>query len=227
MPNPPTPGPLRVVVADDHPVYRNGLRAALSSLDGFLVVGEACDGDEVVALAEQLAPDVVVMDIHMPGRNGIDAARLICEGHPGAGVLMLTMFEDDDSLFAAMRAGARGYLVKGAGEDEIVRAIRAVACGEVIFGAAVAARMIRYFSGIRDAAVLAAAVFPGLTDRENEILVLIAEGHNNAAIARRLLISPKTVRNYVSNVFTKLQVVDRAEAIVKARRAGLGDSPGT
>ncbi len=219
-------GPLRVVVADDHPVYRNGLRAALSSLDGFVVVGEASDGDEVVALAERLAPDVVVMDINMPGRNGIDATRLIGRLQPSPAVLMLTMFEDDDSVFAAMRAGAQGYLVKGAGEEEIARAIQAVASGEVIFGSTVARRMIRYFSDVRHAATAASAVFPELTDRENEILELIAEGHNNAAIARRLVISPKTVRNYVSNVFAKLQVADRAEAIVKARRAGLGDAPG-
>ena len=216
--------PLTVLFADDHPMYRDGLRMALTTADGFLIVGEACDGEEVVAAARQLRPDVVVMDINMPVRSGIEATRLICSEAPAPAVLVLTMFEDDDSVFAALRAGARGYLVKGADQDDIVRAIRTVAAGEVILGAAVAQRMMRYFASAGHAARAVATAFPELTERETEILALIAEGHSNGSIAARLFISPKTVRNYVSTVFAKLQVADRAEAIVKARRAGLGGS---
>lgn len=206
-------------------MYRRGLQVALSSLDGFAVVGEAADGMSVVELAARLSPDVVVMDLNMPGRNGIDATRLISALDPAPGVLILTMFDHDDSVFEAMRAGARGYIVKGASEEEIGRAIQAIAAGEAIFGPSVALRIIRYFG--TGATPTPASVFPELTGREREILDLIAAGHNNPMIARRLDISPKTVRNNVSNIFSKLHVADRAEAIVRARRAGLGDAPST
>ena len=216
--------PLRVVVAEDDPLYRNALRMTLSTLGAAEVVAEAATGDEAAAAAARHEPDVVVMDIRMPGLGGIEATRRIAQANPGVAVLMLSMFEDDDSVFAAMRAGARGYIVKGAGEDEIVRAVESVARGEAIFSAAVAQRILRFFAGAR--AAEPAAPFPELTDREGEILELIAGGHSNTVIATRLYLSPKTVRNNVSNIFTKLQVADRAEAIVRAREAGLGGSPG-
>lgn len=211
---------LRVVLADDHGLYRDGLRAVLSSLGEAEVVGEASTGAQAVALATSLRPDVVLMDLNMPELNGIEATRQIVADGSGAAVLVLTMLEDAESLFAAMRAGARGYLLKDADESEILRAIEASAAGEIIFGSALAQRVLESFSGPPAATVSTA--FPELTRREREILGLIAEGHGNAAIARRLVVSGKTVRNHVSKVFTKLQVADRAEAIVRARQAGLG-----
>jgi DNA-binding NarL/FixJ family response regulator len=206
-------------VADDHPLFRGGLRALLASVDDAEVVGEASTGTEVVERALELQPDVVLMDLHMPELNGIEATRRVVEASPHVGVLVLTMVEDDDAVFAAMRAGARGYLVKGSSQGEILAAIRAVGSGEAVFGPAIARRLIEYFTASptgRDQA------FPELTQREREVLELIARGESNAAIARELSISQKTVRNHVSNVFTKLRVVDRSQAIVKAREAGIG-----
>lgn len=214
--------PLRILIADDHPIYRSGLKLSLSSMDGFEVVGEASDGEEAVAATAALNPDVVVMDVNMPGLNGVDATRRITQADPEQAVLMLTMFDDADSVFAAMRAGARGYAVKGSGEDEIVAAIRAVSQGQAIFSASVAARVISFFGKVQPAAESPA--FPELTDREREVLELIAEGEGNPVIAGRLGLSPKTIRNHVSNIFLKLQVADRAQAIVKAREAGMGRS---
>ncbi len=211
---------LRVLLADDHPVFRDGLSSLLRSLEDVELVAEASTGAEAVALSEQHQPDVIVMDLHMPDLNGIDATREVVRAQPRVGVLVLTMFEDDDSVFAAMRAGARGYLLKGASQDEIVRALRSVASGEAIFGPAIAQRVISYFA--RSGGLAGATAFPELTQRENEVLELIAQGRPNAAIARHLFLSEKTVRNHVSNIFAKLQVADRAEAIVRAREAGLG-----
>jgi DNA-binding NarL/FixJ family response regulator len=217
--------PLRVVIADDHPIYRSGLKLSLSSMEGFEVVGEASNGEEAVAATAALNPDVIVMDVNMPGLNGVDATRRITQADPEQAVLMLTMFDDADSVFAAMRAGARGYVVKGSGEDEIVAAIRAVSQGQAIFSASVAARVISFFGSAKPAAEPAA--FPELTDREREVLELIALGVSNPVIATRLGLSPKTIRNNVSNIFLKLQVADRAQAIVKAREAGMGKSSKT
>ena len=211
--------PLRVLVADDHPLFRNGLRSALVSLDDTEVVGEAATGDAAIAAALELQPDVVVMDLQMPAVNGIEATRRIVEASPHIGVLVLTMFEDDDSVFAAMRAGARGYLLKGSGQDEIVRGIRAVASGEAIFGPTVAQRLMDFFASQPSGPPPA---FPELTEREREILELVAQGESNQSIARGLVLSEKTVRNQISNIFTKLHVADRAQAIVRAREAGLG-----
>jgi DNA-binding NarL/FixJ family response regulator len=214
-----SPEPLRVLVADDHPLFRSGLRSALGSLGDTEVVGEAATGEAAIERALELQPDVVVMDLQMPAVNGIEATRRIVEASPHIGVLVLTMFEDDDSVFAAMRAGARGYVLKGSGQDEIVRAIHAVGAGEAIFGPAIAERLMDFFASRPDGPP---PVFPELTEREREVLELIARGESNQSIARRLFLSEKTVRNHVSNIFTKLQVADRAQAIVRAREAGLG-----
>ena len=212
--------PLDILVADDSDEFRAGLRALLASVDGAVVVGEARDGDEAVASALALQPDVVVMDLNMPGRNGIDATRAIVSGAPHIAVLVLTMHDDDDSVFAAVRAGARGYLVKGARHAELLRALHAVAEGGAVFGPAIARRMVDFFAF--SAQATAAEAFPELTARERQILDLIARGRSNGQIAEQLVLSTKTVRNNVSNIFTKLQVVDRAQAIVKAREAGVG-----
>ena len=211
---------IRVLLVDDHPVFRHGLRALLSALPEVTVVAEGTDGEEAVRLARQEQPDVVVMDLQMPTLDGVSATRQIAAEVPSAGVLVLTMFEDDESVFAAMRAGARGYLVKGADSPDVERAITAVARGEAIFGPGVAERVLGYLT--RPLSAHDDVVFPELTDREREVLELIAGGHGNGAIASRLSLSPKTVRNNVSSIFSKLQVADRAEAIVRARRAGLG-----
>lgn len=213
--------PVRIVLADDHPVFRDGLRGLLSSLPNMAVVAEAGTGAEAVAAAQCHHPDVVVMDLHMPGLNGIEATRRIVGADPGIGVLVLTMLEDDDSVFAAMRAGARGYLLKGADQDEIAMAVRAVAGGDAIFGPAIARRVINYFSAPQPSP----QPFAELSAREREVLDLIAAGHANPAIASQLFLSHKTVRNHVSSIFTKLQVADRAQAIVRARQAGLGQGP--
>ncbi len=211
---------VRVLVVDDHPLYREGLVTAMGAMPGVDVVGEAGDGVAAVAEAERLAPDVVVMDLHMPGGNGIDATRRIVAERPGTAVLVLTMLEGDDSVFAAMRAGARGYLLKGADRAEIARALSAVAHGEVVFSSGIAARVLQFFS--TGSGHRAATPFPELTDREREVLDLVARGLTNSAIAARLVISEKTARNHVSNVFGKLQVADRAEAVARARDVGLG-----
>ncbi len=210
---------MRVLVADDHPVFRDGLAMLLGSVDGIDVVGTAASGTQAVALATELRPDVVVMDVQMPELNGIEATRRLADAAPEVGVVVLTMSEDDGTVFSAVRAGARGYLVKGAEQDEIVRAITAVAAGGVVFGASLARRIAEFFAAGPPAPTDA---FPQLTGREREILDLVAAGRSNAQIAATLYLSPKTVRNNVSNVFTKLQVADRAEAIVRAREAGLG-----
>jgi DNA-binding NarL/FixJ family response regulator len=215
---------IRVVIADDHPVFRDGLRGILGSSEGVEVVGEAATGEEAVEVAAAHQPDVVVMDLHMPDLNGIEATRRILHQSPHIGVVVLTMYEDDASVFAAMRAGARGYLLKGADKAEILRAIQAIGSGEAIFGPAIARRVIEYFSAPQVPGPPLA--FPELTAREREILDHIAQGMNNQAIARKLYLSPKTVRNHVSNIFAKLQVADRAQAIVRARDAGLGQTPG-
>jgi DNA-binding NarL/FixJ family response regulator len=216
------PERIRVVVVDDHPMMRDGLRALIASVTDVEVVGEAADGDAARKETQLTHPDVVVMDLHMPGTNGVDATRAILHAVPTTRVLVLTMFEDDDSVFAAMRAGASGYLIKGAQQDEIIRAIRSVAAGQAIFGPTVARRIITFFaSGTRTAPT--AEPFPELTAREREVLDLIANGRSNTAIAQQLVISTKTVSNHISAIFTKLQVADRAEAIIRARQAGLGN----
>jgi DNA-binding NarL/FixJ family response regulator len=211
---------LRILIADDHPVFRHGVRALLGSTPEVEVVGEVTTGEEAITLAESLQPDVVLMDIQMPGINGIDATRRIVQTSPHIRVLVVTMFQDDGSVFAAMRAGARGYILKDATKDEILRAIRAVGNGEAIFSPAIASRVLAYFAA--PASSLPKGVFPELTDREREILDWIVKGATNAEIAARLDLSVKTVSNYVSNIFSKLQVADRVQAIMRAREAGLG-----
>lgn len=215
-------GRLRVVIADDHPVFRDGLRALLATESGIEVVGIAGSGGEAVKVVEATQPDLVVMDLHMPDLDGVAATRQIVRTSPHVAVLVLTMFDDDDSVFAAMRAGARGYLLKGANQADVVRAVHTVGAGGATFGPAVAQRIIEFFSRPRPATTPLA--FPHLTDREHEVLDLLAQGHANATIAARLRISDKTVRNHVSNIFTKLAVADRSHAIVRAREAGLGTS---
>ena len=212
----------RVLVADDHPAFRRGLELMLGDVDGVEVVGFAHNGVEAVQLSRELTPDVVLMDLRMPDLDGIEATRRITDLPAAPAVVVLTMFEDDGSVFAAMRAGARGYLLKGADQDEILRAIRAAAAGEAIFGPEVAARVIAHFARGTASPM---TTFPSLTEREREVLHLIAAGKGNATIAHELVISLKTVRNHVSNIFTKLQVSDRSAAIVKARQAGLADGP--
>ncbi len=216
--------PLRVLIADDHPLLRGGLRALLRAVPGTAVVGEAATGEDAIALAAELQPDVIVMDLQMPGVSGIDATRRILDTSPHIGVLVVTMFEDDYSVFAAMRAGAKGYVLKDTDEEDILHAIRALGKGEAIFSPAVAQRVIDFFTGTRSeiGQAVPARAFPELTDREREVLDLIAQGLSNPEIASRLYLSPKTVRNHISNIYAKLQVADRAQAIVRAREAGLG-----
>ncbi len=211
---------IRVLIADDHPFYRQGVNTMLRVAPDIEVAGEVASGDEAIAQTASLQPDVILMDLKMPGINGIEATRRILHTSPHIGVLVLTMFEADESVFAAMRAGARGYLLKDVGQEELVRAIKAVSRGEAIFSPAIAQRLIHYFAALRPMA--ADLAFPELTDREREVLQLIAQGHSNAEIAERLLLRLKTVQNHVSNIFSKLQVADRAQAIVRAREAGLG-----
>jgi len=212
--------PVRVLIADDHPVFRDGLASLLGTQPDVTVVATAADGAEAVALATELVPDVVVMDLQMPELNGIDATRRLAETRPDIRVLVFTMGEEDGTVLAAMRAGARGYLVKGASQDEVARAISTVHAGGLVFGASLAMRIADLLAG---STTPDRSAFPQLTEREVEILDLIAAGKNNAQIASTLYLAPKTVRNNVSNILAKLQATDRADAIIRARDAGLGN----
>jgi DNA-binding NarL/FixJ family response regulator len=217
--------PITILIADDHALFRSGLVALFGSLADTAVIAQASTGAEAVTLAAEHQPDIILMDIQMPvpegsGMNGIEATRQIVQTSPHIGVIMVTMFEDDDSVFAAMRAGARGYVLKGAGQEEMLRTVRAVARGEALFGPAIAARLMRFFASPLHNQTM--PLFPELTEREREILDLIARGESNSDIAKRLYIRPKTVGNHISNIFNKLHVADRAQAIIRAREAGLG-----
>ncbi len=210
----------RILLVDDHPLVRSGLRTLLASMADMVVVGEAANGEEAITRAMELQPDIILMDLHMPGLNGVEATRSIVQANPHIGILVLTMLEDDASVFAAMRAGARGYLLKGADQTEVLRAINVVAHGEAIFSPPIAHRLMQYFANMRP--ILPPNAFPDLTAREREILGLIAQGKSNVEIAEELVLSAKTVSNHVSNIFNKLQVVDRAQAVLRAKQAGLG-----
>ena len=210
---------LHVLIADDHPLFRKGMRTLLAAIPDIEDIGEATTGQEAIELANILQPDVILMDLQMPGINGIEATRQILHTSPHIRILVVTLFEDDASVFTALRAGARGYVLKDAQEDEMLRAIRAVGSGEAIFSPAIATRLMDYFAAPRPA--VAKELFPTLSEREREILQLIARGSSNSDIARQLTLSVKTVSNYVSNIFSKLQVTDRAQAIIRARDAGL------
>jgi DNA-binding NarL/FixJ family response regulator len=214
---------IRIFIADDHALFREGLAALFAALPDIEVVGEAPEGETAVTQANSLQPDVVLMDINMPGINGIEATRRILRAHPNIGIIMVTMLEDDASVFAVMRAGARGYVLKGAHHSEILQAIRGVAAGQAIFGPAIATRMMNFFQGLNGAARGgdSTQLFPELTEREREVLALIAQGFSNKEIAEKLVISMKTVSNHITNIFSKLQVADRAQAIIRARNAGL------
>lgn len=216
---------LRLLLADDHPMYREGLMSILQSEETFEVVGQASDGIEAVRLAESLQPDVILMDVSMEGMNGIEATREIIATSPHIGVLMLTMFDDDSSVFSAMRAGARGYLLKGAQKEEIVRAVSVVGNGEAIFSAVIARKMMFYFDDMVNQ-TSGSVLFPQLTEREREVLGWIARDLSNAEISRRLGLSLKTVRNHVSNILSKLQAADRTHAVILAKEAGLGGNGG-
>lgn len=211
---------LRVLIADDHPLFRKGMRALLTATPELEVVGEAATGQETMDLAATLQPEIIIMDVQMPGINGIEATRHILQVSPHIRILVVTLFEDDASVFMALRAGARGYILKDAKEEEILRAIRAVGGGEAIFSPAIATRLMEFFAMTRPG--VAKEIFPTLTEREREILQMIARGSTNSDIAKSLTLSVKTVSNYVSNIFSKLQVADRAQAIIRARDAGLG-----
>ena len=236
--------PLRILLVDDHPLVRNGLRALVASVADMTVVSEASNGEEAITQAAELQPDFILMDLHMSGLNGIEATRRIVQAHPHIGILVLSThqngqdkgddvqahphigilvlstLEDDASVFAAMRAGAQGYLLKGADQADVLRAIGVAAHGEAIFSPPIARRLMQYFANMQP--ILPSSAFPDLTEREREILGLIALGESNAEIAVELVLSPKTVSNHVSNIFSKLQVVDRAQAVLRAKQAGLG-----
>ncbi len=209
---------LHVLIADDHPLFRHGIATLLNTTPDLEVVGEAKTGEEVITLADALQPDVIVMDIQMPGMNGIQATRRIVHASPHIRILVVTMFEDDTSVFNAMRSGAHGYILKDAEKEDILRAVRAVGRGEAIFSPAIAVRLIDFFAAPQPA--IPKEVFPSLTDREREILHWIAQGLTNMQIAEQLSLSTKTISNYVSNIFSKLQVADRAQAILRARDGG-------
>jgi DNA-binding NarL/FixJ family response regulator len=216
--------PIRVLIADDHVLFREGVNAILRSVPDVELVGEAGTGEEALALTSDLKPDVILMDIQMPDLNGVDATERILKTHPDVGIIIVTMLEDDDSLFSAMRAGARGYVLKGADKAEMLKCIRAVAEGEALFGPAIATRLLNLF---QDNSALpkrdsTSPMFPELTGREREILAYIAHGDTNSEIAQKLSISLKTVRNHVSSIFNKLQVTNRAQAAIRGRDAGLG-----
>jgi len=216
--------PIRVLIADDHALFREGVHAILKSVPDIEIVGEAGTGQEAISLASDLKPDVILMDIQMPDLNGVEATQRILKTHSDVGIIIVTMLEDDDSLFSAMRAGARGYVLKGADKAEMLKSIRAVAGGEALFGPAIAARLLNFFldKPAQSKSKTPSTTFPDLTDREREILAYIARGDTNPEIAEQLTISLKTVRNHVSNIFNKLQVVNRAQAALRARDAGLG-----
>jgi DNA-binding NarL/FixJ family response regulator len=211
---------IRILIADDHPLFRDGMHGLLDSVPDTEVVGEATTGEEAISQAKELQPDVILMDIKMPGINGIEATRQILASSPHIGILMVTMLEDDESVFTAMRAGARGYVLKGVSQAETLRAIRAVANGEAIFGPGIARRLLRFFTTSRPA--IPAQILPELSKREIEILALMAQGCRNQDIADQLGLTLKTVRNHISNIFSKLQVADRAQAVIRAQEAGLG-----
>lgn len=211
---------VRVVIADDHPTFRRGLAALLASVPDIDLVGEAVDGESAVGQSRALNPDVVLMDLSMPGVGGVEATRRIVADAPAVAVLVVTMLDDDEAVFAAMRAGARGYVVKGQDTEDVLRAIRSVARGDAVFGPAVASRVLSYLT--RPLSARDPLQFPELSVREREVLELLAGGNTNSEIARALVLSPKTVRNHVSSIFTKLQVTGRAEAVERARAAGLG-----
>ena len=213
---------IRLLIADDHTLVRQGLGAMFAAVPEIEVVGEAASGEDAIARADALMPDVILMDIQMPGVHGIEATRRILQQHASIGIIVVTMLDDDSSVFAAMRAGARGYVLKGADKADLVRTIRAVAQGEALFGPAVARRFMHYFQDLRSAPQALVPVLPELTEREREVLALIAQGASNPQIAERLSLSPKTVRNHISSIFNKLQVADRVQAVLRAREAGLG-----
>lgn len=216
---------IRLLIADDHALFREGLRALFASLPDIEVVGEAENGEAAITHADRTPADVILMDINMPGINGIDATRRILKDHSNMGIIMVTMLEDDTSVFAAMKAGARGYVLKGSHHNEILQAVRAVAAGQAVFGPAIAARMITFFQDLSASPQSTAQpdAFPELTDREREVLELMTQGASNRVIAEKLVISGKTVSNHITNIFSKLQVADRAQAVLRARDAGLGN----
>ncbi|MEH7110498.1 response regulator transcription factor [Bacillus sp. JJ1764] len=213
---------LKILIADDHPLFRHGVKTLFLTTEDLEVIGEATSGEEAIQLAQTLEPDVILMDLRMPGCNGIEATREIIKNNPATQILILTMFQDDHSVFAAMRAGAKGYVLKDAEKEELLNAIKTVGNGGAIFSPGIASRMIDYFSIARPAAPKEA--FPELSEREREVLYLMADGSTNAAIAAKLTISGKTVSNYVTNILNKLQVADREEAIYLARESRLGNS---
>lgn len=215
--------PIRLLIADDHRLFREGVKALLATAGDIDIVDEAENGAAAGEDCKRLTPNIVLMDINMPGLNGIQATQQVLAHSPQTGVIMLTMLEDDASVFAAMRAGARGYILKGASPDEMLSVIRSVAEGQALFGPAIATRLVNFFQELRYTPTPSSpqSLFPELTERELEVLHLIAQGYNNQEIAQKLVISPKTVRNHITSIFSKLQVADRAQAIILARQAGL------